>query len=165
VAVSRPIGSGFILGFSPPGGDGTRFFYIKSPPGGEWVGVAQENGPPGCGGGLPFKPPHGAYAACFLRTVRATPRSLAVETISAPVRDMSEFESVVVAQARAPDAGFIVMPDAFADVQRAEMTSLAARYGVPVVYPRRNFTEVGGLLSYGIDMTDNFRRSATYSHR
>ena len=45
------------------------------------------------------------------------------------------------------------------------MTSLAARYGVPAVYPRRNFTEVGGLLSYGIDMTDNFRRAATYADR
>ena len=55
---------------------------------------------------------------------------------------MSEFESVVVAQAR-----------------------VVARYGVPAVYPRRNFTEVGGLLSYGIDMTDNFRRAATYADR
>ena len=57
------------------------------------------------------------------------------------------------------------MPDSFTDLHRAEITSLAARYRLPAVYPRRIFTEVGGLLSYGIDQLDNFRLAATYADR
>ena len=57
------------------------------------------------------------------------------------------------------------MPDSFTNAHRAEITSLAARYRLPAVYPYRLFAEVGGLLSYGIDMRDNFRRTATYVDR
>ena len=85
--------------------------------------------------------------------------------VIAPVRDSSEFESVVSAQAREPNGGLIVMPDSFTDVHRAEIISLAARYSLPAVYPRRIFAELGGLLSYGIDQLDNFRLAATYADR
>jgi putative tryptophan/tyrosine transport system substrate-binding protein len=59
----------------------------------------------------------------------------------------------------------IVMPESFLIVHRAEVTSLAARYRLPAVYPYRQFTELGGLLSYGFDRLDNFRRAATYADR
>ena len=62
-------------------------------------------------------------------------------------------------------AALIVMPDTFMIVHRAEITSLAARYRLPAVYPFRFFAELGGLLSYGIDLLDNFRRAATYADR
>ena len=75
----------------------------------------------------------------------------------------SELESVIAAQAREPNGGLIAMPDSFTDAHRVEITSLAARYRLPTVYPFRFFAEVGGLLSYGVDRTDNFRRAATYS--
>jgi putative ABC transport system substrate-binding protein len=78
---------------------------------------------------------------------------------------MSELESVVAAQARTPNGGLIVLPDTFTDVHRADITSLAARFGLPAVYPRRIFVEVGGLLSYGIDQLDSYRRAATYVDR
>jgi putative ABC transport system substrate-binding protein len=57
------------------------------------------------------------------------------------------------------------MPDSFTDAHRVEITSLAARYRLPAVYPFRFFAEVGGLLSYGVDRTDNFRRAAAYVDR
>jgi ABC-type uncharacterized transport system substrate-binding protein len=57
------------------------------------------------------------------------------------------------------------MPDSFTDTHRVEITSLAVRYRLPAVYPFRFFAEVGGLLSYGVDRTDNFRRAATYMDR
>jgi putative tryptophan/tyrosine transport system substrate-binding protein len=64
-----------------------------------------------------------------------------------------------------PNGGLIVMPDSFPIAHRVEITSLAARYRVPVVYPFRIFAELGGLLSYGVDLIDNFRRAATYADR
>jgi putative tryptophan/tyrosine transport system substrate-binding protein len=57
------------------------------------------------------------------------------------------------------------MPDSFTIAYRAEITSLAARYRLPVVYPYRSFAEVGGLLSYGVNLVDNFRRAAAYADR
>ena len=88
-----------------------------------------------------------------------------MEAIAAPVHDTSELESVIAAQAREPNGGLIVMPDTFMNAHRAEITSLAARYRLPAVYPFRFFTELGGLLSYGSDLIDNFRRAATYADR
>jgi putative ABC transport system substrate-binding protein len=88
-----------------------------------------------------------------------------MEAIAAPVRDTSELESAVAAQARAPNGGLVVMTDSFMVAHRAEVTSLAVRYRLPAVYPYRFFTELGGLLSYGSDVLDNFRRAATYADR
>jgi putative ABC transport system substrate-binding protein len=88
-----------------------------------------------------------------------------VEAIAAHVHDTSELEPVIAAQAREPNGGLIVMPTGFTSVHRVEITSLAARYRLPAVYPYRFFTEVGGLLSYGVDLTDNFRRAASYVDR
>jgi ABC-type uncharacterized transport system substrate-binding protein len=72
---------------------------------------------------------------------------------------------VVAAQAREPNSGLVVMPDSFFNVHRAEITLLAARYRLPTVYPYRQFTELGGLLSHGFDRLDNFRRAAGYVDR
>ena len=88
-----------------------------------------------------------------------------MEAIAAPVRDRSELASVIATQAREPNTGLIVMPNSFTDTHRAEIISLVTRYGVPAVYPFRYWTELGGLLSYGNDQIDNFRRAATYADR
>jgi putative ABC transport system substrate-binding protein len=88
-----------------------------------------------------------------------------VEAIAAPARDVSELESVIAAQALAPNGGLIAMPDSFLNAHRVEIISLAARYRLPAVYAFRFFTELGGLLSYGNDIPDNYRRAATYVDR
>jgi putative tryptophan/tyrosine transport system substrate-binding protein len=100
-----------------------------------------------------------------LTPFKAAAASFGVEAIAAPVHDTSELESVVAAQTHEPNGGLIVMPDSFTIAHRVEITSLAARYRLPAVYPYRLFAEVGGLLSYGPDLTDNFRRAATYTDR
>jgi putative ABC transport system substrate-binding protein len=88
-----------------------------------------------------------------------------VEAIEAPVHDISELETVVAAQAHAPNTGLILMPDAFTIDHSGEITLLAARYRLPAVYPFRFITELGGLLSYGNNRLDNFRNAATYADR
>ena len=79
-----------------------------------------------------------------------------MEATSAPVRDRSEIESVVATLAGQPSGGLVVMPDSFLIAHRAETTSLAASYRVPAVYPFRSFADVGGLLAYGVDLSDKF---------
>jgi putative ABC transport system substrate-binding protein len=88
-----------------------------------------------------------------------------VEAIRAPIQNTSELESIIAAQAREPNSGVFVLPDAFTFAYRVEIVSLAMRYRLPAVYAFRFFTELGGLLSYGNDLNENFRRAATYADR
>jgi putative ABC transport system substrate-binding protein len=91
--------------------------------------------------------------------------SVGLRVIATPVRDTSALESVVAAEARQPNSGLIVCPDSFMDVHRAEVTLLAACYRLPAVYPFHQFSQVGGLVSYGNDQRDNYRRAAVYVDR
>ena len=163
--VADPIGSGFVASLAHPGGNVTGFTFTTEPAmAGKWVELLKEIAPRVARIAMPFNPATATYADYWLDPFKAAAASLAVEAIPAPVRDSSELQSVIAAQAREPNGGLIVMPDSFMDAYRAEITSLAARYHLPAVYPFRFFDEVGGLLSYGVDRTDNFRRAATYRH-
>jgi putative ABC transport system substrate-binding protein len=115
--------------------------------------------------GMLYNPISAAYAKFWLTPFKVAAASFGVEAIEAPVRDKSELVSVLATQAGETNSGLIAMPDSFLIAHRAEITSLAAYFGVPAVYPYRFFAEVGGLLSYGIDLTDNFRRAAAYVDR
>ncbi len=165
VTVADPVGSGFVASFSRPGGNVTGFQAMVGSLAGKWLELLKEIAPRVARVAVLFNPVAAPYAESYLNPLKAAAASFAVEEIAAPVRDMSELESVVAAQARAPNGGLVVMPDTFTDVHRAEITSLAARYGLPAVYARRIFTELGGLLSYGIDELDSYRRAATYVDR
>jgi putative tryptophan/tyrosine transport system substrate-binding protein len=105
------------------------------------------------------------YAEYYVSPLKAAAASFSLEAIAAPVRDTSELESAIAAQAHAPNGSLVVLPDSFLVAHRAEITSLAARYRLPAVYPFRTFIELGGLLPYGNDLLDGFRRAATYADR
>ena len=132
---------------------------------GKWLQLLKEIAPRVARVALLFNPATAPYAEFFLNPLKAAAQSSGVEVIAASVRDTSELESVIAALAREPNSGLIVTPDSFMDVHRAEVTSLAARYRLPAVYPFHQFPEVGGLLSYGNDQRDNYRRAAVYVDR
>jgi putative ABC transport system substrate-binding protein len=112
-----------------------------------------------------FNPATTPYRDIYLNPYKAAALSYEVEATAASVHDASDLEAVFAAQAGRPNSGVIIMPDGFMNVHRAEIVSLAARYGVPTVYPWRFFTELGGLLSYGNEQRDSFRLAATYADR
>jgi putative ABC transport system substrate-binding protein len=85
--------------------------------------------------------------------------------IIAPVHSDVEIETVIIALGREPGGGLVVMPDAFMTVRRAMIISAAARTNVPAVYPHSAYPRDGGLLSYGVEVVDIFRRAATYVDR
>jgi putative tryptophan/tyrosine transport system substrate-binding protein len=160
--VSDPIGSGFVASFPRPGGNVTGFLVMEPTIAGKWLELLKEIAPSVTRGAFLFNPETAPYAEYYLRPFKTAGHSFAMEAITAPVRNTSELESVVAAQASQPNSGLIVMPDSFMTAHRSEATSLAARYNLPAVYPFRHFVEVGGLLSYGNDLSDNFRRAASY---
>jgi putative ABC transport system substrate-binding protein len=160
-----PVGSGFVASFPRPGGNVTGFVNLEPTMAGKWLELLKEIAPRVSRVAFLFNPATATYFEYFLNPFKAAAPSFGVEAIAAPVHDRSELESVVAAQARAPHGGLVVMPDPFMVGHRAEVTSLAARYRLPAVYPFRYFTELGGLLSYGNDPLDNYRRAATYADR
>jgi putative tryptophan/tyrosine transport system substrate-binding protein len=160
-----PVGSGFVASFPRPGGNVTGFTNLEPTMAGKCLELLKEIAPRVNRVAFLFHPETATYAEYYLKPFKAAAVSFAVEAIAAPVHDRSEFESVVAAQAREPNGGLIAMPDSFLNAHRVEITSLAARYGLPAVYPYRFFTEVGGLLSYGSDQPDTFRRAAVYADR
>jgi putative tryptophan/tyrosine transport system substrate-binding protein len=163
--VSDPVGSGFVASFSRPGGNATGFTNIEPTMAGKWLELLKEIAPRVSRVAFLFNPSTAPYAEYYMSPFKAAAASFALEAIAAPVRDTSELESAIAAQARAPNGGLVVMTDSFLVTHRAEITSLAARYHLPAVYPFRFFAELGGLLSYGNDLVDQFRRAATYADR
>jgi putative ABC transport system substrate-binding protein len=163
--VSDPVGLGFVASFSRPGGNVTGFTNIEPTIAGKWMELLKEIAPHVKRVALLYNPATAPYAEYYLTPFKAAAASFAVEAIAAPVHSTSEFGPVIAAQARAPNGGLVVMTDSFMTAHRAEITSLAARHRLPAVYPFRSFTEDGGLLSYGNDLVDSFRRAATYVDR
>jgi putative tryptophan/tyrosine transport system substrate-binding protein len=165
-AVTDPVGSGFVASFPRPGGNVTGFTTAEATQAGKWVELLKEIAPRVTRVAVLFNPAMATFAEFWLKPFKAAASTFAVEVILAPVHDSSELESVIAAQAREPNSGLFVISDAFTITYRAEVTSVAARYRLPSVYGSRFFTELGGLLSYGgDDLTDNFRRAATYADR
>jgi putative ABC transport system substrate-binding protein len=132
---------------------------------GKWVELLKEIAPRVTRVALLFNPATAPYAEYYLGPFKAAAASFAVEAIATPARDTSELESVLAAQAREPNGGVIMMPDTFLLALRAKITVLANLYGLPAIYAFRVFTDLGGLLSYGIDIRDQFRHAATYADR
>jgi len=163
--VSDPVGSGFVASFQRPGGNVTGFNVSEPTLAGKLVELLKEIAPRVGRVAMLFNPATATYAEYWLDPFKAAAASFAVVAIEARVRDRSEIESVFAAQAREPNGGLVVMSDSFTLAHREEITSLAARYRLPAVYPYRLFAGVGGLLSYGVDLTDCFRRAATYADR
>jgi putative ABC transport system substrate-binding protein len=164
-AVSDPVGSGFVASIPRPGGNVTGFTNIEPTMAGKWLELLKEIAPRVNRVAFLFNPVTAPYAEYYLSPFKAGAASLSLGAISAPVRDISELKFAIAAQAHTPNGGLVVMTDSFLLTHRAVITSLAARYSLPAVYPFRSFTEQGGLLSYGNNVPDSFRRAATYADR
>jgi len=165
VLVADPVGSGFVASLPRPGGNVTGFTPIVGSLGGKWVELLKDIAPRVARVTLLFNPPTATFVEGYLDPFRTAAASLGVEAIIAPVNDMPELESLVTTQAREPNSGFVVIPDAFTIGHRAEITSLTARYRVPAIYWSRSFAEIGGLISYGPYVLDEYRRAASYADR
>jgi ABC-type uncharacterized transport system substrate-binding protein len=165
VWVSDPVGSGFVASLARPGGNATGFTPLVGSLGGKWVELLKEIAPHVVRAVALFNPTMAPYAEYYLSPFKAAAAASGVEAVAAPVHNLSELESVITAQARERNGGLIVMPDTFTIGHRADITMLTTRYLVPAVYWSRDFAELGGLMSYGPDVADEFRRAASYADR
>jgi putative tryptophan/tyrosine transport system substrate-binding protein len=163
--VADPVGSGLVASLSQPGGNVTGFINIEGSMSGKWLELLKEIAPQTNRVVFLFNPATAPYFDYYLKPFKDAAGAFTMEALAAPVRDKSELEIVIATQANKPNSGLIVMPDGFNINHRREITSLTAHYRLPAVYPQRIYTEIGGLLSYGNDPLDNFRRAAIYADR
>ena len=165
--VSDPVGSGFVASLPRPGGNITGFINIESSLGGKWIEVLKEVAPNVTRAALLFNPDTATYFKYYLEPFEAAARFRGVEPIAAPVRTAADIERVIATLSERPDAGLAVMPDTALSTQdkRDVIISLAARYRLPAIYPYRYWVGDGGLVSYGIDQVDLFRRVPSYIDR
>jgi putative ABC transport system substrate-binding protein len=112
-----------------------------------------------------FNPPTATFVGAYLNPFKAAADARDMEALVSLVHDMREVELLLTTQAREPNSGLVVMPDAFTVSRSTEIISLAARFRVPAVYWSRSFAELGGLISYGPYIVDEFRRAASYADR
>ena len=163
--VADPVGSGFVESFARPGGNATGFAVYEASLGGKWLELLKEIVPSVSRVVVIFNPATAPFAEYHLKSINDAATSFGVEVSVAHVHDVSELETVVATQAREPNSGLIVLNEDFMIAHRVEIISLAARYRLPAVYPFRFFAELGGLISYGVNLNDNFRRAVPYADR
>jgi putative ABC transport system substrate-binding protein len=163
VLVADPVGSGFVESLPRPGGNATGFTPIEGSLGGKWLELLKEIAPQLVKVALMFNPPTATFLEGYLSPFKAAAASLGVEAILAPVHDLPEVE--IVASTTGANSGLVVIPDAFAVGHRAEIITLANRYHIPAVYWSRSFAQLGGLISYGPNLVDEYRRAASYADR
>jgi putative ABC transport system substrate-binding protein len=162
-SLGDPVASGIVPQLNRPGGNITGFAIFEPTLGGKWLELLSEITPGLKRAAVMFNPD--TAPAYFMPSVETAARSLKVVPIITPVHSDVEIETAIIALGREPGGGLVVMPDNFAQVHRATIISAAGRNSVPAVYSNAAFARGGGLLSYGIDQVDTWRRSASYVDR
>jgi putative tryptophan/tyrosine transport system substrate-binding protein len=165
VQVIDPVSRGFVKSLAQPGGNVTGFTNFEFPMGGKWVEVLKEVAPRITSIAVVFNPDTAPYGEPFFQQITTSASSLSIEAIEARVRNVVELEKAVAGIAAKSNGSLIVLPDTFTTVHRDSIIALADRHQLPGVYPFRYFATRGGLVSYGVDAEDMFRRSAGYVDR
>jgi putative ABC transport system substrate-binding protein len=165
VQVTDPVGDGFVPNLARPGGFLTGFTSFEFTIGSKWLEALKHVAPKVRRVALMFNPDTAPFARKFWQPVEDAASSFDVEPIQAPVRDVGEIEHAIEAFARDANGGLIVLPDVSTTNHRNLIIALAARHRLPAVYPYRHFAASGGLMSYGSDLADVYRRAASYVDR
>ena len=162
VVVVDPVGQGFVQSLARPGGNLTGFTNFEFSIGTKWLETLKQIAPAVKRVAVIFNPETALYAQLFWQPIEAAAPSFAIHPIRSPARDAAEIERAINAFANEQDGGLIILPDASTTRHRDQIIALSARHRLPAVYPYRFFTASGGLLSYGTDVADLFRRAAGY---
>jgi putative ABC transport system substrate-binding protein len=165
-AVADPVGSQFVASLPRPGGNITGFGSLETSIASKWLELLTQIAPGVKRAAMMFNPDTAPYINSYvLPSFEAAAQSFKVALIAAPVHSDSEIETVITSLGREPGGGLLALPDNFVEINRASIISLAARNNVPAVYQTPVIARDGGLLSYGADFRDIFRRATRYVDR
>jgi putative ABC transport system substrate-binding protein len=164
VIVPDPVGAGFVDSLAKPGGNATGFLMFEYSLAGKWLELLKEISP-GIARVAVLRDPSITAGIGQFGAIQAVAPSMGMEVLPVNMRDASEIEHAIAAFAHSPNSGLIVTASALAVVHRDLIVALAANHKLPSVYFDRFFVVAGGLVSYGPDFADQYRRAASYVDR
>src|SRR5262245_34286189 len=164
VQVADPVGAGFVASLAHPGGNAPGFTIYEYTLGPKWLELLKEIAPHVTRAGLLRDPGNVAEVGLF-GAVRTAAPAMGIDTTPLTLREAGEIERGVAAFAREPNGGLIVLGSAGSVVHREQIITLAAQHRLPTVYPDQLFVTTGGLISYGPNRLDQYRRAAGYVDR
>jgi putative ABC transport system substrate-binding protein len=162
LVVGDPVGQGFVSSLAHPGANITGFTAFEFATGAKWLELIKEIVPEVRRVAFMFNQVGGPYAEKFVQAIAPIASSSGIDLVVSPTRDAAEIDQALVAVSGEPKGALIVSPDAFTTTNRGLIISLAARYRLPAIYPYRYFAADGGLLSYGHDYIEPWRRAPAY---
>ena len=165
VAVADPVTQGFVRSLAQPGGMITGFGVEEPSMGAKWVELLKEIAPRVASITVMFNPDTAPFARMFVPSMQAMHSAASFELMEAPVASESDVERAISAAAAQPAAGLIVLPDSFLNSRRELIVTATSKHRLPAIYALSEFTRSGGLIAYGIERTDLFRRAASYVDR
>ena len=166
VAVSDPIGSGFVASMARPGRNITGFTVLHASVAGKYLEMLKEMVPQLARVAIMYNPNSvPADGKFFSRPFIESATKLKVRPITAEVHNASEIENAITKLGRESESGLILVPDNFMSVHRDLIISLTAQFRIAAIYPYRYFAEAGGLVSYGVHAIEQFRRASEYVSR
>jgi putative ABC transport system substrate-binding protein len=161
-SLSDPVFTGIVSNLARPEANVTGFLGYEYSMAGKWLSLLKDMAPRLARVALLFNPDSATYAPLYLRVAQEAAGRLAIKVTAAGVRSTAAIEPAIAAIAGVDDGGLLVLPDSFNSLNRATTIALTAKYRVPAIYPNRTD---GGVLSYGPDFSDMFRRAAAYVDR
>jgi ABC-type uncharacterized transport system substrate-binding protein len=164
VNVADPVGAGFVDSLSRPGGNITGFLQFEYGLSAKWLELLKEIAP-GVTRAAVLRDPAITAGVGQFAVIQSVASSVGVEVSPVNVRDAGEIERVVTAFARSANGGLIATTSALTLLHRDLIIALAARHRLPAVFNRRSYVTSGGLISYGADLVDQYRRAAAYVDR
>jgi putative ABC transport system substrate-binding protein len=165
VVVSDPVGQGFISSLGRPGGNITGFSFVEYSMFGKSLELLRQVAPAVTRVAFMFNPDTVPFYDRFLPSFETEARKHSVEVARARVRNEAEIDGAVAELAAAPGGGLIVPPDTYTLVHRGLIVTSAARHRIPAIYSYRQVVKEVGLMSYGPETADIFRRTASYVDR
>jgi putative ABC transport system substrate-binding protein len=162
--VSDPVGAGFVASLAHPAGNITGFASFEFAVGAKWVELLKQIAPSVTRAAVIYDPATPS-ATGFLPLIAAAGRSFGVDIFAHSVRDSNEIEGAISALAAEPNGGLIAIASALVTERRDLIISLANKSRLPAIFEFRYYAEAGGLVSYGIDNHDLYRRAASYIDR
>jgi putative ABC transport system substrate-binding protein len=165
VNVFAPVGQRFVSNLAHPGGNITGFSSIEPEMGGKWFGLLKEVAPHLARVAVIYNLKTGPFSPLFLDVIEKAAPSFALKPIAIPIHDTADIERSISAFAHDSNGGLIVLPSTFLVAHRQLIFEKAVQHRLPAIYGFRFFAVDGGLMSYGVDVPDLFRRSASYVDR
>jgi ABC-type uncharacterized transport system substrate-binding protein len=159
-----PVGAGLVDSLARPGGNATGFMSFEYTLSGKWLELLKQIAP-GVTRAAVFRDATQGAGTSEFAVIQAVAPSLRVEVNPVNVRDAGEIKRAVEAFARTPNGGLIVTAGAATTLHRNRIVTLAARHKLPAIYGERSFAAAGGLISYGPDYIDQYRKAAGYVDR